>query len=65
MIATSIFLEGHGVYVDPYELYKKTGALNPAEAANKYLGKSVAMSSTYNKQKTIDLLKSGGTFNKK
>lgn len=59
MVATSIFLEGYGIYVDPYELYKVTGALNPAMAANKYLGKSVAMSSTYTKQKTIDLLKSG------
>ena len=59
MVATAIFLEGYGVHVDPYELYKVSGAANPAVAANAYLGKSVTVSQTYSKDVTLNLLKSG------
>ena len=57
--AAAILLNAYGIDVDPYTLYEKTGAVNPAVAANIVLGGNKAVSAEYNKEKLKQLLKEG------
>lgn len=59
VVAAATFLQGYGVYIDPYELYKKRGYAGfPHEFIN-LCGVGTAIEASYNRNKAIQILSSG------